>query len=142
MYYIRTTQVCSKDEKFNIGNKVGSGTLWDDAYHVKAVLAILNNIALSTLKQFVPSIWMGKCLTLPPGLDYKRDKNSKMNASCLVKDPSERPAVKKLLKHYFFRQARSNDYIARRLLEGLPTIGDLSLGLSKSFSLFSLHLLC
>ncbi|KAJ0776088.1 putative protein kinase STE-STE20-Fray family [Helianthus annuus] len=61
----------------------------------------------------------------PPGLDYERDKKfSKMIASCLVKDPSKRPSAKKLLKHSFFRQAKSNEFIARKLLEGLPAIGD------------------
>ena len=47
-----------------------------------------------------------------------------MIASCLVKDPSKRPSAKKLSKHSFFKQARSNDYIARTLLDGLPTLGD------------------
>ncbi|KAJ0539870.1 putative protein kinase STE-STE20-Fray family [Helianthus annuus] len=65
----------------------------------------------------------------PPGLDYESDKKfsksfKQMTASCLVKDPSKRPSATKLLKHYFFKQARTNDYIARKLLEGLPTIGD------------------
>ncbi|GER48543.1 kinase [Striga asiatica] len=65
----------------------------------------------------------------PPGLDYERDKKfsksfKQMIASCLVKDPSKRPTAKKLLKHSFFKQARSNDYIARTLLEGLPALGD------------------
>ncbi|VFQ90297.1 unnamed protein product [Cuscuta campestris] len=65
----------------------------------------------------------------PPGLDYERDKKfsksfKQMIASCLVKDPSKRPTAKKLLKHSFFKQARSNDYIARTLLEGLPDLGD------------------
>ncbi|KAL6559713.1 hypothetical protein OROGR_004830 [Orobanche gracilis] len=61
----------------------------------------------------------------PPGLDYERDKKfSKMIASCLVKDPSKRPTAKRLLKHSFFKQARSNDYISRILLEGLPALGD------------------
>ncbi|XP_076948245.1 serine/threonine-protein kinase BLUS1-like, partial [Bidens hawaiensis] len=65
----------------------------------------------------------------PPGLDYERDKKfsksfKQMTASCLVKDPSKRPTATKLLKHYFFKQARSNDFIQRKLLEGLPTIGD------------------
>ncbi|KVH98087.1 Protein kinase, ATP binding site-containing protein [Cynara cardunculus var. scolymus] len=61
----------------------------------------------------------------PPGLDYERDKKfSKMIASCLVKDPSKRPSAKKLLKHSFFKQAKSNEFIARKLLEGLPTLGD------------------
>ncbi|GMP73185.1 hypothetical protein CsSME_00031013 [Camellia sinensis var. sinensis] len=47
-----------------------------------------------------------------------------MTASCLVKDPSKWPSAKKLLKHSFFKQARSNDYILRTLLEGLPALGD------------------
>ncbi|KAL8456856.1 hypothetical protein ACS0TY_034913 [Phlomoides rotata] len=65
----------------------------------------------------------------PPGLDYERDKKfsksfKQMIASCLVKDPLKRPSAKKLLKHSFFKQARSNDYILRTLLEGLPALGD------------------
>lgn len=47
-----------------------------------------------------------------------------MIASCLVKDPSKRPSAKKLLKHPFFKQARSSDYIGRTLLEGLPDLGE------------------
>lgn len=64
-----------------------------------------------------------------PSLDYERDKKfsksfKQMTASCLVKDPSKRPSANKLLKHSFFKQARSNDYILRTLLEGLPALGD------------------
>jgi len=46
-----------------------------------------------------------------------------MIAMCLVKDPSKRPSAKKLLKQPFFKQARSSDFIARKLLEGLPGLG-------------------
>ncbi|KAL3599540.1 hypothetical protein D5086_007458, partial [Populus alba] len=65
----------------------------------------------------------------PPGLDLERDKKfsksfKQMIASCLVKDPSKRPSANKLLKHSFFKQARSNDYIVRKLLDGLPNLGD------------------
>ncbi|CAH9082983.1 unnamed protein product [Cuscuta europaea] len=65
----------------------------------------------------------------PPGLDYERDKKfsksfKQMIGSCLVKEPSKRPSAKRLLKHSFFKQARSNDYIVRTLLEGLPALGD------------------
>ncbi|KAI4382013.1 hypothetical protein MLD38_008027 [Melastoma candidum] len=65
----------------------------------------------------------------PPGLDYERDKKfsksfKQMIASCLVKDPTKRPSAKKLLKHSFFKQARSSEYISRTLLEGLPALGD------------------
>ncbi|KAK9069841.1 hypothetical protein SSX86_010237 [Deinandra increscens subsp. villosa] len=72
----------------------------------------------------------------PPGLDYERDKKfsksfKQMIASCLVKDPSKRPSAKKLLKHYFFKQAKSNDFIARKLLEGLPALGDRLQALKK-----------
>ncbi|ESR40932.1 hypothetical protein CICLE_v10025035mg [Citrus x clementina] len=72
----------------------------------------------------------------PPGLDYERDRKfsksfKQMIASCLVKDPSKRPSAKKLLKHSFFKQARSNEYIARTLLEGLPALGDRIKALKK-----------
>ncbi|XP_031493774.1 uncharacterized protein LOC116259916 isoform X2 [Nymphaea colorata] len=65
----------------------------------------------------------------PPGLDYERDKKfsksfKQMIAMCLVKDPSRRPSAEKLLKHPFFKHARSNDYLVRTILEGLPSLGD------------------
>lgn len=59
-----------------------------------------------------------------------------MTASCLVKDPSKRPSAKKLLKHSFFKQARSNDYILRTLLEGLPALGDRIKALKVSVLIF------
>ncbi|GMH14130.1 hypothetical protein Nepgr_015971 [Nepenthes gracilis] len=72
----------------------------------------------------------------PPGLDYDGDKKfsksfKQMVASCLVKDPSKRPSAKKLLKHSFFKQGRSSDYIARKLLDGLPALGDRMQALKK-----------
>ncbi|XP_020523620.1 STE20/SPS1-related proline-alanine-rich protein kinase [Amborella trichopoda] len=65
----------------------------------------------------------------PPGLDYERDKKfsksfKQMIAMCLAKDPSKRPSAEKLLKHAFFKQARSNDYMARTILDGMPSLGD------------------
>uniref|UniRef100_A0A5B6ZAK7 Protein kinase domain-containing protein n=1 Tax=Davidia involucrata TaxID=16924 RepID=A0A5B6ZAK7_DAVIN len=65
----------------------------------------------------------------PPGLDYERDKRfsksfKEMVAACLVKDPKKRPSSEKLLKHHFFKQARSNDYLARTILDGLSPLGD------------------
>lgn len=43
---------------------------------------------------------------------------------CLVKDPAKRPSADKLLRHSFFKQARSGDYIARNVLYGLPPLGE------------------
>ncbi|XP_026660529.1 serine/threonine-protein kinase OSR1-like isoform X2 [Phoenix dactylifera] len=65
----------------------------------------------------------------PPSLDNKKDKKfsksfKHMIAMCLVKDPSRRPTAEKLLKQPFFKQARSHDYIVRKILEGLPSLGD------------------
>ncbi|KAI8015357.1 Serine/threonine-protein kinase fray2 [Camellia lanceoleosa] len=58
-------------------------------------------------------------------MPYRIDNFSiEMTTSCLVKDPSKRPSVKKFLTHSFFKQARSNDYILRTLLKGLPALGD------------------
>ncbi|KAG0565283.1 hypothetical protein KC19_8G178800 [Ceratodon purpureus] len=65
----------------------------------------------------------------PPGLDRERDKKfsksfKEMIAMCLVKDPAKRPSAEKLLRHSFFKQARSADYIARHVLQGLPPLGE------------------
>ncbi|CAK9134225.1 unnamed protein product [Ilex paraguariensis] len=65
----------------------------------------------------------------PPGLYYEKDKKfsksfKQMIATCLVKYSSKRPSAKKLLKHSFFKQAKSNDYITQKLLDGLPVLGD------------------
>ncbi|XP_059642641.1 uncharacterized protein LOC132284547 [Cornus florida] len=65
----------------------------------------------------------------PPGLDYERDKRfsksfKELVATCLVKDPKKRPSSEKLLKHHFFKHARSYDYLARTILDGLSPLGD------------------
>ncbi|KAL6497535.1 hypothetical protein OROHE_027164 [Orobanche hederae] len=65
----------------------------------------------------------------PPGLDYERDKRfsksfKEMVAACLVKDPKKRPSSEKLLKHAFFRHARSNEYLDRSILNGLSPLGE------------------
>ncbi|KAI3503447.1 hypothetical protein L1887_31888 [Cichorium endivia] len=65
----------------------------------------------------------------PPGLDYERDKKfsksfKEMVAACLVKDPKKRPSSEKLLKHPFFKQAKTTDYLQRIILDGLPPLGD------------------
>lgn len=65
----------------------------------------------------------------PPGLDYERDKKfsksfKELVAACLVKDPKKRPSSEKLLKHHFFKHARSNEYLARSVVDGLSPLGD------------------
>ncbi|KAL0331965.1 UNVERIFIED_CONTAM: Serine/threonine-protein kinase fray2 [Sesamum calycinum] len=65
----------------------------------------------------------------PPGLDYERDKRfskafKDLVAACLVKDPKKRPSSEKLLKHPFFKHARSNDYLGRTILDGLSPLGE------------------
>jgi serine/threonine-protein kinase OSR1/STK39 len=45
-----------------------------------------------------------------------------MIAMCLVKDPAKRPTAEKLLRHSFFKHARTPDYIARHVLDGLPPL--------------------
>ncbi|CAI0456132.1 unnamed protein product [Linum tenue] len=65
----------------------------------------------------------------PPGLDYERDKRfsksfKELVAACLVKDPKKRPTSEKLLKHHFFKHARSVDYLARSILDGLSPLGE------------------
>ncbi|KAI7741141.1 hypothetical protein M8C21_021156 [Ambrosia artemisiifolia] len=65
----------------------------------------------------------------PPGLDYERDKKFSKSfkdlvAACLVKDPKKRPSSDKLLKHSFFKHAKTTDYLQRAILDGLPPLGD------------------
>ncbi|XP_076950972.1 serine/threonine-protein kinase BLUS1-like [Bidens hawaiensis] len=65
----------------------------------------------------------------PPGLDYERDKKfskafKDLVAACLEKDPKKRPSSDKLLKHPFFKHARTTDYLQRTVLDGLPPLGD------------------
>ncbi|KAI3943641.1 hypothetical protein MKW92_051987 [Papaver armeniacum] len=80
--------------------------------------------------EFLPSEVLYRTLRgASPGLDHKTDKkfsNSfrEMIAMCLVKDPCKRPSAQKLLKHAFFKKARSGDYIVREILKGLPPVGD------------------
>ncbi|KAG0591959.1 hypothetical protein M758_1G207400 [Ceratodon purpureus] len=65
----------------------------------------------------------------PPGLDNERDKVrfsksfKEMIAMCLVKEPTKRPTAEKLLRHSFFKHARTPDYISRHILDGLPLLG-------------------
>ncbi|KAI3918133.1 hypothetical protein MKX01_041453 [Papaver californicum] len=54
----------------------------------------------------------------PPGLDYERDKKFSKSfrqiiKMCLEKDPRKRPSAQKLLKHSFFKKARSSQYITQ-----------------------------
>ncbi|KAK1274605.1 hypothetical protein QJS04_geneDACA023310 [Acorus gramineus] len=56
-----------------------------------------------------------------PGLDYERDKRfsksfKELVGTCLVKDPKKRPSSEKLMKHPFFKHARSNDYLVAMLI--------------------------
>lgn len=64
----------------------------------------------------------------PPGLDYERDKRfsksfKEMIAMCLVKNPAKRPTAEKLMRHSFFKHAKSSEYIVRTVLDGLAPLG-------------------
>ncbi|KDO66133.1 hypothetical protein CISIN_1g005455mg [Citrus sinensis] len=65
----------------------------------------------------------------PPGLDYERDKRfsksfKELVTACLVKDPKKRPTAEKLMKHHFFKHARSNDFLARSIVDNLAPLGE------------------
>lgn len=47
-----------------------------------------------------------------------------MVAACLVKDPKKRPSSEKLLKHPFFKHAKSADYVSRAILDGLSPLAE------------------
>jgi len=42
---------------------------------------------------------------------------------CLQKDPSKRPTAAKLLEHKFLKETKKADWLAKTLLEGIPTLG-------------------
>ncbi|KAJ0962142.1 hypothetical protein J5N97_029970 [Dioscorea zingiberensis] len=63
----------------------------------------------------------------PPGLDYERDKRfsksfKEMVAMCLVKDQAKRPTAEKLLKHSFFKQAKTPELSLKSILADLPPL--------------------
>jgi len=60
---------------------------------------------------------------------------------CLVKDPAKRPSAEKLLRHSFFRQARSVDYLARHVLHGLPPLGERVKKLKVPFLVPRVHII-
>ncbi|GAQ92864.1 Serine Threonine protein kinase [Klebsormidium nitens] len=65
----------------------------------------------------------------PPGLDYPQDKRfsksfKELIGLCLVKEPGKRPTAEKLLKHSFFKHAKTADYIQRHILDALPPLGE------------------
>ncbi|KAI3897694.1 hypothetical protein MKW92_037660 [Papaver armeniacum] len=68
----------------------------------------------------------------PPRLDHSgRDKKfsksfREMIELCLHKKAHERPSAQKLLKHPFFKKARSSEYLTRTLLKELPSLADSS----------------
>ncbi|PSS34900.1 Serine/threonine-protein kinase [Actinidia chinensis var. chinensis] len=64
--------------------------------------------------------------------DYENtgtSKNKKFSKSfkdmvglCLDQDPSKRPSAEKLLKHPFFKNCKGSDFLAKNVLQGLPSI--------------------
>lgn len=57
-----------------------------------------------------------------------------MVGACLVKDPKKRPTSEKLLKHPFFKHARSIEYLERSILAGMPPLGERFRMLKVPFS--------
>ncbi|XP_004486832.1 serine/threonine-protein kinase BLUS1 [Cicer arietinum] len=45
-----------------------------------------------------------------------------MVASCLNQDPTKRPSSEKLLKHPFFKNCKSSDFLVKNVLLGLPSV--------------------
>jgi hypothetical protein len=59
-----------------------------------------------------------------------------MIAACLIKDQTKRPSATNLLKHPFFRKARSEHNAMKRMINKLPTLGE-RMQLIKVYTFFS-----
>jgi len=66
----------------------------------------------------------------PPALeDSKRKFTSSFKdfvSLCLQKDPSKRPSASKLLKHKFFKNKKSREYLVNTVLSQLPSVKERS----------------
>ncbi|CAN6246955.1 unnamed protein product [Urochloa humidicola] len=65
----------------------------------------------------------------PPSLHNTKEKKftdsfKSMIATCLIKDPTKRPSAKKLLKHPFFRKAKSEHNAVKCILNKLPSLAE------------------
>ncbi|KAJ3689247.1 hypothetical protein LUZ61_018411 [Rhynchospora tenuis] len=65
----------------------------------------------------------------PPSLHNTKEKKfsryfKQVIAMCLLKDPSARPSAHQLLKHYFFKHAKSHNRIVTDVLDKLPSLVD------------------
>jgi serine/threonine-protein kinase OSR1/STK39 len=66
----------------------------------------------------------------PPTLDRENGAHhyskamKDMIASCLKKNPSDRPSAERLLQHTFFRSAKKPSYLVSAILQGLPPLED------------------
>ncbi|XP_066325101.1 serine/threonine-protein kinase ppk11-like isoform X2 [Miscanthus floridulus] len=65
----------------------------------------------------------------PPSLHNTKEKKftdsfKSMIATCLIKDPTKRPPAKKLLKHPFFKRARSDHNAVKCMLNKLPSLAE------------------
>lgn len=63
-----------------------------------------------------------------------------MVAMCLVKDQTKRPTAEKLLKHSFFKHAKSPELSLKNILHDLPPLWDrvkaLQVGFHAAMSIF------
>ncbi|GAY46765.1 hypothetical protein CUMW_099530 [Citrus unshiu] len=91
--------------------------IWNNSIGTRSWACPLFEVLLMTLQN------------APPGLDYERDKRfsksfKELVTACLVKDPKKRPTAEKLMKHHFFKHARSNDFLARSIVDNLAPLGE------------------
>ena len=50
---------------------------------------------------------------------------------CLQKDPSKRPTAAKLLEHKFLKEAKKADWLAKTLLDNIPSLGERTKALAE-----------
>lgn len=76
----------------------------------------------SLLVRVTSRLWLDYAKNFYKGKKKLSKDFKEMVAGCLSQDPSNRPSADKLLRHPFFKNCRSQDYLVKTVLRGVPPL--------------------